>query len=102
MASRLKLHEELCVLLGSRSVYFQPPESVCLKYPCIVYSKSGVNKVNANDRYYLGTNEYEITVIDYDPDSTFSNEILNRFPMCSFDRMFTSDNLNHWVLTLYY
>ena len=102
MASRLELHEELCALLGSRDVYFQPPESVRLKYPCIVYSLSGVNKINANNKHYKLDKRYEITVIDSDPDSEFSDKILEHFQMCSFDRAFVSDNLNHWVHSLYY
>ena len=102
MASRLELHEELCVLLGSRNVYFQPPESLKLKYPGIVYYRSGVSKLNADDRMYKNTTEYTITIIDSNPDSEIPDQILNHFPMCRFDRSYTSDNLNHYVLTLYY
>ena len=102
MASRLKLHEELCALLGSRNVYFQPPESLKLRYPCIVYALSGVDKNNANNRAYITDKRYELTIIDYDPDSELSDKILEYFPKSSFDRPFVSDNLNHWVITLYY
>ena len=28
MAERLKLHQELCELIGSKNVYFDPPESI--------------------------------------------------------------------------
>lgn len=102
MASRLKLHEELCEILGTRNVYFQPPESVHLVYPCIVYELSGVDKLNANNSSYKLTKQYELTVIDKNPDSELSDKILKRFRMCSFDRPFKSDKLNHWVHTLYY
>ena len=100
--SRLELHEELCSILGSRNVYFQPPESVKLAYPCIVYYRSGVDKRNANNRVYAKTNRYEITVIDKNPDIEIADKLMDHFPMCSFDRRFTSDNLNHSILTLYY
>jgi hypothetical protein len=30
------------------------------------------------------------------------NRILNHFQLCSFDRTYVADNLNHFVLTLYY
>ena len=102
MASRLELHEELCTILGSRNVYFQPPESIKLNYPCIVYSISKIDKRNANDRLYKSMPRYEITVIDKDPDSEIPTMILAHFSMCSFDRNFKSDNLNHSVLTLYF
>ena len=102
MASRLELHEELCDILGSRNVYFQPPASIKLNYPCIVYSISSINKQNANDKMYKSMNEYKVVVIDSDPDSEIPNKIISHFPMCRFDRPYTSDNLNHSVLSLYY
>lgn len=102
MASRLKLHEELCDVLGTRNVYFQPPESVKLKYPCIVYSLSGVSKRNANDQMYTGVNQYQIVSIEVDPDGNISMKLLSRFPMCSLDRAYVADNLNQKSHTLYY
>lgn len=102
MASRLELHEEFCVLLGTRNVYFQPPTSVNMNYPCIKYSIAGMDQKHANNAIYNSCTRYEITVIDYDPDSDIPGKILKHFPMCSFDRAYSSDNLNHFVLTLYY
>lgn len=102
MASRLNLHEELCEILGSRNVYFSPPASVLMKYPAIRYSKSGVSSKNANDRVYKYTNRYEIIVIYTDPDSDLPDRVLTHFPMCSLDRFYVADNLNHAILTLYY
>ena len=102
MASRLNLHEELCVLLRTRNVYFNSPSSVQMKYPCIRYSRSNVDVARANNSIYRNTNRYEITVIDKDPDSDIPDRILRHFEMCSFDRGYVADNLNHFVLTLYY
>ena len=102
MVSRLKLHEELCELLGSRNVYFQPPESVKMQYPCIRYSISGMPKLNANNKVYLKTsNTYTITVIDRDPDNDISNRILTHFSMVRFDRAYIADNLNHYILNYF-
>lgn len=107
MASRLELHDELIDILGTRDesesrVYFQPPASVQMKYPCIRYSKTNPDIKRANNKVYLHTNKYEVTVIDYDPDSEIPDKILHHFPMCRFDRPYIADNLNHTVLTLYY
>ena len=102
MASRLELHEEFCNILGNRNAYFQPPASIKLNYPCIVYSISSVNKQNANDKMYKSMNEYKVVVIDSDPDSEIPSKIIAHFPMCRFDRTYTSDNLNHSALSLYY
>ena len=102
MASRIELHNELCTLLGSRNVHFQPPESIKMAYPCIVYSRDDIDTDYADDRIYKIRNRYKITIIDPDPDSKIPDIILMHFMMCRFDRRFTSDNLNHTVLILYY
>lgn len=99
--TRIELHEELCDVLGSRNVYFQPPESIKMKYPCIVYNLSSGDTKYADDYVYSFTRRYNVTIIDKDPDSEIPDG-MSRFKMCSFDRMFTSDNLNHFVFNLYY
>lgn len=102
MASRLELHEELCEILGTNSVYFQPPASVKMSYDCIRYSLSGIVTKQANNKNYKKTNKYEIVVISRNPDCEVFNKLLDHFPMCRFDRHYVADNLNHWVLTLHY
>lgn len=101
MDRRLKLHEILVEKLGSRNVYFQPPASLKLKYPCIVYSRSGSKNIPADNLSYIHKKRYEVTVIDEDPDSEIPDRI-EQLPRCSFDRWYTADNLNHYVFTLYY
>lgn len=100
MSDRLELRAHLIEVLGSRNVYFQPPSSVKMKYPCIVYSLDTINTRYANNNSYFHTKRYRVTVIDKDPDSLIPERILS-LPFCSFDRSFTSDNLNHWVFSLY-
>lgn len=101
MASRLELQTKLEELLGSRNVYYQPPESVKMMYPAIVYSTNDIDKKSADNAAYLLTKRYEIIVIDKKPDNPVINKLL-ALPMCSYDRHYESDNLNHDVLTLYY
>lgn len=98
---RLQLHEVLCALLGSRNVYFQPPESVKLKYPAIVYSLSDMPSLYANGGVYLTGRKYSVTVIDKDPDSGLPEKAA-ALPTCKFDRPYKADNLNHWTFTLYF
>lgn len=102
MANRLKLHEELCTILGSRNVYFNPPESVRMKYDAIRYSLGGKDIKRANNRMYLSTNQYDGVVITTDPDTTIPDAILSHFEMCNLGRPYTADNLNHYPFTLYY
>lgn len=102
MARRLQLHEELCSILGSRNVYFQPPESVKLKYDCIIYKIKDRDDLKANDHRYRNLIAYEVTLIHRDPDSNLPDEILNAFTYISHIRYFPVDNLHHDVFTLYY
>lgn len=101
MASRLSLQTTLEELLGSRNTYFQPPESIRMNYPAIVYSLGTIDKLHANDEAYKLLTAYTVTLIDKNPDTEFLMPILE-LPYCSFDRYYRADNLNHWVFTLYH
>ena len=107
MDKRLELHEILCGVVnitepnGDRHTYFQPPESVKIKYPGIVYSRKNIDSLHASDGVYVQFLGYEIVVIDEDPDSELVARV-SKLPKCSFDRHYTKDNLNHDVFTLYY
>lgn len=101
MATRLDLHEKLCTVLGSRNVYFQPPSSVKLVYPCIVYQLNKHDIRYADNSHYNRFEKYTVTVIDRDPDSDIPESIL-QLPLCSMNRVYTADNLNHFVFDLYY
>lgn len=102
MSNRLKLHEELVSILGTGNVYFQPPETIKMKYPCIVYDKENINTVFADDKPYKNRVRYSVTVIDKNAESEFAEKILSHFPLCSYSRHYTSDNLHHDSLILYY
>lgn len=101
MASRLELHEKLCDLLGSRNVYFDPPESIKMRYPAIVYVHDGFDDKHANDAIYASKIRYQLTVVTDDPDSELINEVRS-LPYCGYDRHYTSDNLHHDVFTIYH
>ena len=101
MANRLDLQAELEELLGSRNVYFQPPASVRINYPAIVYTRSDIDNTFADDSVYMQSHFYEVTVIDEDPDSKIV-EAVSKLPTRRFSRHFTSANLNHDTFTIYY
>jgi hypothetical protein len=99
MAQRLQLHELLQTLLGSGNVYFQPPSSHVMLYPCIRYERSNIRVKSADNSPYKLEKEYTITVIDANPDSVTPDKI-SVLPRAIFDRHFTSDNLNHDVFNI--
>lgn len=101
MASRLDLDNELRRLLGSNNVYFQPPASLRMAYDAIRYELKDIDNIHASNIVYKHNVAYEITVIYRNPDSDLPFKIA-QLPMCSHDRHYTADNLNHDVFTLYY
>ena len=101
MAIRIELQTKLEELLGSRNVYYQPPESVKMEYPAIVYSKEDIQTTHANDTVYSKKNKYSLIVISKKHDDPVIDKLLD-LPYSSFDRHYTADNLHHDVITLYY
>lgn len=97
--SRIKLQNILEEILGSRNVYFQPPENIKMKYPAIVYTRSDIKNTYADNEVYKQDNVYQITVIDANPDSDIVKKI-SKLPMCRYNRNFKSDNLNHDVFVI--
>ena len=100
MITRRDLQIKLEELLGSRNVYYQPPESVKMSYPAIRYNKKNIEPRYANNIIYSKLLCYEVTVIDTKPDNPVIEQILN-LPYCSYDRNYKSDGLEHDVLTIY-
>lgn len=101
MASRLELNALLAAALGSSNVYFQPPESVRMHYPCIVYKLNSDDVNYANNRVYRKAKRYDVTVIDRNPDSAIPDRVAAAFNG-KIDRCYTADNLNHYSITIYY
>lgn len=102
MASRLELQTEFEKLMESENVYFNPPASFKMSYPCIRYKGSGKDLKRANNKVYIGTNRYEGVVIDYNPDSEIPDKLLEHFQLCSVGSSYVADNLVHFPFTIYY
>ena len=107
MSGRLKLHNILCTILSCPDkglecrAYFQPPSSVKMKYPAIVYALDDIENTFANDGVYLSARKYSVTVIDSDPDSSLVSKVAS-MPTSRFNRHYTKDNLNHDVFEIFF
>ena len=102
MASRLKLQRELEEFLGNKNVYFQPPESVKLRFPCIVYEYDvGITKY-ADDIPYQYIRPYKITIITQNPESDLVSKLAYKYPTIRQLPHFVSDNRYHDAFRLYY
>ena len=89
MVRQRELQAELEAILGSRNVYFQPPATIKMSYPCFVYNRSRVESVRADNLSYVKHDRYMVTYMEH-------------FPKCIHDRFYTADNLSHDVFELYY
>lgn len=102
MGTRLELHEKLCSLLGTRNVYFQPPENVKIKYPCFVYHLNAGSEDHADNRRYRFLRRYQVTYITPNADDPLPSQFGDHFEKCRYGSDYTSDNLYHSNFDLYY
>ena len=103
MATRLELQHAL-EALDIGKPYFQPPASVRLQYPCVIYDMNRADVTYASDRAYAITNQYSLMHICKDPDESQAviEKIIRAFPRCNHDRTYIADNLYHQVFSLYF
>jgi hypothetical protein len=101
MAPRLELQTLLEGVLGSENVYFQPPANVAMVYPCIVYSLDNAKTEFADNHPYSRFKRYQLTVIDRNPDTLIPDDVA-QLPLSVLNRVFTADNLHHYVFNLYF
>lgn len=99
MGRRLDLHALLVEI--TPHVYFQPPASLTMSFPCIVYARDRAETAFAGNFPYRNTKRYQVTVIDQDPDSEIPDKVA-QLPMTTFDRWFAADTLNHDVFDVYF
>lgn len=99
MKSRNELDKVLLEIV--ENVYFQPPENLKLKYPCITYERDQIQSVHANNFPYKKNVAYSLTYIRKDPDDEVTLFKINNLEMCRHERTYTKDNLNHDIFKIY-
>lgn len=87
-------------MLGIENVYFNPPESVKMRYPACRYELGDIQNQHADNIVFRQHSSYTVTLIDFDPDSTLP-EKMSKIPRARFNRHFVASNLHHWVFTIY-
>lgn len=108
MDRRLKLHRDLeeiqglayDSILNAPAVYFQPPASIQMVYPCIRYKKDGGRIRHADNSSYHGWQKYLVTIIDPDPDSVIPEEVM-KLEGISYVNDYTANGLHHTTLSIY-
>lgn len=100
---RLEFHQILKDLLPEpdQNVYFQPPATLTMEYPCIVYQRDYATTQFANNGPYSHTKRYQVSYISKKPDSDVYDK-LAALPLSLFLRFFVSNNLNHDIFIVYF
>ena len=92
MATTRQLQDELKALLGSDNVYFQPPSNKRMQYPCFVVTLGSASQEMADNKTYRFT----------DFDDGMRKRVVEHFSMCTFDKHFVEDTLQHYIFSLYW
>lgn len=102
---RLELHKILKGVLTSNNleanVYFQPPENLKMKYPCIVYTRRYITKNMADNTAYLLDRQYTVTYIDKEANSGVLDSLL-ALNYCRYMSHAVVDSLNQDTFEIYY
>ena len=99
--TRVELDRILRTTLGSTNVYFDPPESFKLKYPCIVYSLNTNVENFADDSVYRRMKRYSLLYITKNADDPMI-DILDDLRYCRMNRFYASDGLFHYAYDIYF
>lgn len=85
-------------------MFYQPSATFKLPFPCIIYSRIGIDKNHA-DNYtpgYQRVDSYRVVVIDKDPDSPIVENIINNVKYCKYSNTINQDNMyqTHFIAKL--
>jgi len=98
-ANRIELRAKLLSALSDcdedAALYFQPPESVKLEYPCVIYRVATFTTSNADNIHYKKNVTFDVTYITRSSTSKVPSRMLEE-PLMSFDRYYTAENLHHY------
>lgn len=97
MATRLELHDKLLAIC--EHVYYQPPETIKMVYPCIIYELERDDLIHADDYAYHRKKRYSVMIVDRNPDSSLPDIFSEAFNI-GMSRHYTADNLHHFAYTI--
>lgn len=83
-------------------VYYQPPENLKIKYPCIVFGRTNAVTDFADNKPYHTTKRYTVTLITRTADNDQYVDKLLQLPMSTYDRQFITEGLVHDVFSIYF
>ena len=98
-----QLREVLEEVTGlTNRIYYQPPENLKINYPCVVFENSNALTEYADNKPYVATKRYAVTLMSTTADNDQYKDPILMLPMCTFDREFKSDGIVHSVFNIYF
>ena len=107
MVNELKweqLRDQLYLINNTENVYYNPPESIHMIFPCFRFVENNTYAMRADNKAYLKKTRWVITYISTDEECVekIRDEMLEHFMMCEHETVFKADNLIHLVFNLYF
>ena len=93
---------ECNVDLSEGHIYFQPPESLRMVYPALVYNVSRRDYEQADNQLYAQFLIWDLTWISKTPLDFVVDALLSQLECCVPTREYVSDGLYHTQLSLYF
>lgn len=97
--TRLTLHQAFVDALGSSNVYYNPPETLKMEFPAIVYKLDYIEQIHADNKKYIDWTTYKVIVVSSRPDHPVIKKILN-WEMTRFSTSYTRNGFYHSVIIL--
>lgn len=95
------LRAKLVEILGSENVYYNPPSNKRINYDAIRVTLDDIEQSYADNIVYARNRRYQLTYMGY----LLKDEVINKLldlPHASFDRSYKDDNLDHYVIHIYW
>lgn len=102
ISERQEFHNKLKEIYPNISIYFQPPASIKMSYPCIIYNLDNINMTRADNKIYTAQYRYALTYVSNKPDDTDYQKLFDTFEYVNLERYYRADNLNHYLITILY
>lgn len=83
------------------NIYFEPPRSISVKTPNILYKLDRSKPIYGDNKAYVDIAEYTVIFRTKEPCCIIHNDLL-KLGQSSFVSKYTKDGLNHYQYKIYY
>lgn len=100
MADRKDFHKKLEQAFGCKC-YFQPPETLKLTYPCVVYAFERFDTRRANNLNYIINERYKISFLHKDADNGTVKQVMRKFEKIAHVQHYITNGVYNDVYFIY-